>query len=139
MNTKSPAPHRNHGRNTRILASVTALFAATMVSCTPQTPDGRDTTVTSAKPPNILFVFTDDHASHAISAYGSVINTTPNLDRLANEGMLFRNAFVTNSICAPSRAVILTGILVPIVGRFVCAPEPLREPPFRHRAPREEG
>jgi len=59
--------------------------------------------------PNILFVFTDDHASHAISAYGSVINRTPNLDRLAAEGMLFRNAFVTNSICAPSRAVILTG------------------------------
>ena len=109
MNTKSPAPHRNHGKNTRILASVTALFAATMVSCAPQTPDGRDTALTSAKPPNILFVFTDDHASHAISAYGSVINTTPNLDRLANEGMLFRNAFVTNSICAPSRAVILTG------------------------------
>ena len=59
--------------------------------------------------PNILFVFTDDHASHAISAYGSEINQTPNIDRLADEGMLFRNAFVTNSICAPSRAVILTG------------------------------
>jgi arylsulfatase A-like enzyme len=60
-------------------------------------------------PPNILFIFTDDHASHAISAYGSKINRTPNLDRLASEGMLFRNCFVTNSICAPSRAVILTG------------------------------
>ncbi len=59
--------------------------------------------------PNILFVFTDDHASHAIGAYGSKINKTPNLDRLAREGMLFRNCFVTNSICAPSRAVILTG------------------------------
>ena len=59
--------------------------------------------------PNILFVFTDDHARHAIGAYGSKINTTPNLDRLAREGMLFRNCFVTNSICAPSRAVILTG------------------------------
>jgi arylsulfatase A-like enzyme len=63
----------------------------------------------AATRPNILFVFTDDHASHAISAYGSEINTTPNLDRLASEGMLLRNAFVTNSICAPSRAVILTG------------------------------
>lgn len=62
-----------------------------------------------AGPPNILFIFTDDHASHAISAYGSVINTTPNLDRLATEGMRFDNAFVTNSICAPSRAAILTG------------------------------
>ena len=63
----------------------------------------------AAERPNILFVFTDDHASHAISAYGSEINETPNIDRLAEEGMLFRNAFVTNSICAPSRAVILTG------------------------------
>jgi arylsulfatase A-like enzyme len=59
--------------------------------------------------PNILFVFTDDHASHAISAYGSKVNKTPHIDRLAKEGMLFRNCFCTNSICAPSRAVILTG------------------------------
>jgi len=59
--------------------------------------------------PNILFVFTDDHASHAISAYGSKINQTPQIDRLAKEGMLFQNCFVTNSICAPSRAVIQTG------------------------------
>ncbi len=59
--------------------------------------------------PNILFVFTDDHASHAIGAYGSKINQTPNIDRLAREGMLFQNCFCTNSICAPSRAVILTG------------------------------
>jgi arylsulfatase A-like enzyme len=65
----------------------------------------------SQKPqrPNILFVFADDHATHAISAYGSRIVQTPNIDRLAKEGMLFRNCFVTNSICAPSRAVILTG------------------------------
>ncbi|UCF19941.1 MAG: sulfatase [Gemmatimonadota bacterium] len=60
--------------------------------------------------PNILFIFADDHAAHAVSAYGSRINRTPNIDRLAQEGMLFRNAFVTNSICAPSRAVILTGM-----------------------------
>jgi len=59
--------------------------------------------------PNILFIFTDDHAPHAISAYGSKINRTPNIDRLAQEGMLFRNCFCTNSICGPSRAVILTG------------------------------
>jgi arylsulfatase A-like enzyme len=63
----------------------------------------------SSERPNIIFVFTDDHATHALSAYGSEINETPNLDRLADEGTLFRNAFVTNSICAPSRAVILTG------------------------------
>ena len=63
----------------------------------------------TAEPPNIIFIFSDDHASHAIGAYGSSINQTPNIDRLASEGLIFRNAFVTNSICAPSRAVILTG------------------------------
>ena len=63
----------------------------------------------AAERPNILFVFSDDHATHAISAYGSKINETPNIDRIAKEGMLFTNAFVTNSICGPSRAVILTG------------------------------
>ncbi|HUT95353.1 MAG TPA: sulfatase/phosphatase domain-containing protein [Thermoguttaceae bacterium] len=61
------------------------------------------------KRPNVLFVFTDDHASHAISAYGSKVNQTPHIDRLATEGMIFQNCFVTNSICAPSRAVIQTG------------------------------
>ncbi|HUG91222.1 MAG TPA: sulfatase [Planctomycetaceae bacterium] len=59
--------------------------------------------------PNIVFIFTDDHASHALSCYGSKINQTPHLDRIAREGMLFRNCFCTNSICGPSRAVILTG------------------------------
>lgn len=59
--------------------------------------------------PNIIFIMTDDHARQAIGAYGSYRNETPNIDRLANEGMLFENAYVTNSICAPSRAVILTG------------------------------
>lgn len=59
--------------------------------------------------PNIIFIFTDDHAAHALSCYGSKINQTPNLDRIAREGMLFRNCFCTNSICGPSRAVILTG------------------------------
>ena len=63
----------------------------------------------AAQRPNILFIFTDDHAAHAISAYGSKINTTPNMDRLANEGMLFKKCYVSNSICGPSRAVILTG------------------------------
>ena len=64
-----------------------------------------------AASPNILFIFTDDHATQAISAYGHKLklNTTPNIDRLAREGMLFRRCLVTNSICAPSRAVILTG------------------------------
>ncbi len=62
-----------------------------------------------AKRPNILFIMSDDHAYQAISAYDSTLIQTPNIDRIANDGMLFTNACVTNSICAPSRAVILTG------------------------------
>jgi len=59
--------------------------------------------------PNILFIMSDDHAYQAISAYSDHLLQTPNIDRIAEEGMLFSNASVTNSICAPSRAVILTG------------------------------
>lgn len=62
--------------------------------------------------PNIVFIFSDDHAVQALGAYDgrlSSLNPTPEIDRLAEEGMLFRNAFVTNSICAPSRATILSG------------------------------
>jgi arylsulfatase A-like enzyme len=59
--------------------------------------------------PNILYIMADDHAAHAISAYGSKVNKTPHIDRLAREGMRFTNCFVTNSICTPSRASILTG------------------------------
>ena len=59
--------------------------------------------------PNIVFIMSDDHASQAISAYGSRLIRTPHIDRLASEGMLFENCFVTNSICTPSRAAILTG------------------------------
>ncbi|MCB9218190.1 MAG: sulfatase [Ignavibacteriales bacterium] len=58
---------------------------------------------------NILFIMTDDHAFQAISSYGSKLNKTPNIDRLAKEGMLFEQSFVTNSICGPSRACMLTG------------------------------
>ncbi len=61
------------------------------------------------KRPNIVFIMSDDHAYQAISAYSDKLIQTPNIDRIANEGMLFTNACVTNSICAPSRAVILTG------------------------------
>ncbi|CAD71443.1 MAG TPA: DUF4976 domain-containing protein [Rhodopirellula baltica] len=62
--------------------------------------------------PNILFIMSDDHTSQAVGAYGSrlaYLDPTPNLDRLAKEGMLFENAFCTNSICTPSRACIMTG------------------------------
>ena len=73
---------------------------------------GDDSTLGAEKRPNIVFIFSDDHATHAIGAYGGLyqaINPTPNIDRLAREGMLFENSFCTNSICGPSRAVILTG------------------------------
>jgi len=69
----------------------------------------KETTETPKKRPNILFIMSDDHAYQAISAYSNHLIETPNIDRIAKEGMLFTNACVTNSICAPSRAVILTG------------------------------
>ena len=62
-----------------------------------------------AERPNILFILSDDHTGQAISAYGSKIAQTPNIDRLAKEGALFQNMFVANSICGPSRATLLTG------------------------------
>ncbi len=67
---------------------------------------------TADERPNILFIFSDDHAPHAIGAYGGRlkrVDPTPNIDALARQGMLFRNSFCTNSICGPSRAVIVTG------------------------------
>jgi arylsulfatase A-like enzyme len=77
----------------------------------------------AAERPNILFIFSDDHAQHAISAYGSKVNQTPHLDRLAKEGARFANSFVANSICTPSRATLLTGQYshlngVPVFNRF---------------------
>ena len=63
----------------------------------------------TAQRPNIIYIMSDDHDAHAISCYGSKVNQTPNLDRIAREGMKFEHCFCTNSICAPSRAVILTG------------------------------
>lgn len=63
----------------------------------------------STKRPNIVVIISDDHAYQAIGAYGSKLMPTPNIDRIANEGVLFNNGYVTNSICGPSRAVFLTG------------------------------
>lgn len=59
--------------------------------------------------PNIVIIISDDHAYQTISAYGSKMAVTPNIDRIAEEGILFNKAFVTNSICGPSRATLLTG------------------------------
>jgi arylsulfatase A-like enzyme len=72
-------------------------------------PPSAAQTQRAAKRPNIVFIMSDDHAAQAISAYGSKLIQTPNIDRLAKEGMKFENCFVTNSICTPSRAAILTG------------------------------
>jgi arylsulfatase A-like enzyme len=73
--------------------------------------------------PNILYIMADDHAAHAISAYGSKLIKTPNIDRIARGGMRFSRCLVTNSICTPSRAAILTGKYahingVPVFNRF---------------------
>ncbi|WP_205510689.1 sulfatase family protein [Longitalea arenae] len=59
--------------------------------------------------PNIIFIMADDHAYQAVSAYGSRLIQTPNIDRIGREGAIMKNGFVTNSVCSPSRAVILTG------------------------------
>lgn len=64
---------------------------------------------TARRPPNVVFLFSDDHALQAIGAYGSKINQTPRLDQLAKQGMIFDRSFCANSICGPSRACILTG------------------------------
>lgn len=65
--------------------------------------------VESSQRPNILLILSDDHAAHAIGCYGSKINRTPQIDRIANEGMRFDRCLCTNALCGPSRAVILTG------------------------------
>ncbi|MFC2115292.1 sulfatase [Bacteroidota bacterium] len=88
------------------LMLVPALFGAMLflISCSSGTTGKK-----VPERPNIIFMMSDDHAYQAISAYQDHLIETPNIDRLAREGMLFSNACVTNSICAPSRAVILTG------------------------------
>ncbi len=71
--------------------------------------DNRAGQQTKNQRPNIIFIMSDDHSERAISAYGSKLIKTPNIDRIANEGVLFQNSFVANSICGPSRAIMLTG------------------------------
>lgn len=68
------------------------------------------TEIASVQQPNILLIISDDHAFQAISAYGHDLVQTPHIDRIAEEGALFRGAYVTNSICGPSRATLLTGM-----------------------------
>jgi arylsulfatase A-like enzyme len=68
--------------------------------------------VLAANRPNILWIMSDDHAAQAVGAYGgrlAELNPTPNIDRLAREGLRFENVFCSNSICTPSRATLMTG------------------------------
>jgi len=84
-------------------AATVALIALSLLPASASTQSSR------ASRPNIIYIMTDDHAAHAIGAYGSKVNKTPNMDRLAREGALLTSVFATNSICTPSRAAILTG------------------------------
>ncbi len=79
-------------------------LSVSSISCVTAGPDAKP-----AQRPNILFIFSDDHAVRSIGTYGSTINKTPNIDRIADEGISLDRCFCCNSICAPSRAAILTG------------------------------
>ncbi|SHH08394.1 sulfatase/phosphatase domain-containing protein [Flagellimonas flava] len=85
---------------------ITTLIFLIVLSCGNKK---QETPSTLDEKPNIIFIMSDDHAYQAISAYENHLIQTPNIDRIAKEGILFSNASVTNSICAPSRATILTG------------------------------
>jgi arylsulfatase A-like enzyme len=81
--------------------------------------------------PNIVLVVADDHAAHAVGCYGSRINDTPSIDRIAAEGMRFDACFCTNSLCAPSRATILTGTYNHVNGVLTLSTEfDARQPTF---------
>ena len=99
---------------TTLLLSL-AIFLA---NCSEQTDPAKADRAGASERPNILFIMSDDHGYQAISAYGSDLIRTPNIDRLAEQGMMFTNACVTNSICAPSRATILTGKHTHIHGKI---------------------
>jgi arylsulfatase A-like enzyme len=89
------------------LSKLTVALAACFYSIAPARAADRPAAAPAR--PNILFIFADDHAYQAVSAYGYGFNQTPNIDRLAHDGMLFRRCLVTNSLCGPSRASVLTG------------------------------
>ncbi len=97
-------PYLTYILKTSINSCLVLSFLIITGSCTDQSKQQK-----VEERPNILFIMSDDHAYQAISAYDDKLIKTPNIDRLAKEGIRFTNASVTNSICAPSRAVILTG------------------------------
>ena len=90
-------------------ARAVSLFAVALLAIVVAPARAQQQPAAAAARPNVLYIMSDDHASHAVSAYGSKINQTPNIDRLAREGIRFDNAFVTNALCGPSRACLLTG------------------------------
>ena len=93
----------------RQTGTIASLVCASIVATTPIDSPATESTFET---PNILFIMSDDHASQAIGAYGGRLenlNVTPNLDGLAQEGVLFENCFVVNSICTPSRSTLFTG------------------------------
>ncbi len=102
---------KNLNQTARLFILMFVLFF-TVSSC------NRKTEEANPNRPNIIFIMSDDHAYQAISAYSNKLIETPNIDRIANEGILFTNACVTNSICAPSRATILTGKHTHLTGKI---------------------
>ena len=90
---------------TNQLFILTGLAAIASTSCSQK----ENTSGQPAKPMNILYIMTDDHSFQTISAYDKRYIQTPNIDRIANEGVRFTNSFVANSISGPSRACMLTG------------------------------
>lgn len=88
-----------------LLFTFSALIATT--SCNIKKTDSEQ--IAGKKPMNIIYIMSDDHSYQTISAYDKRFIQTPNIDRLANEGVRFTNSFVANSISGPSRACILTG------------------------------
>ena len=96
-----------------LLGTVALAFLVAIPGYTPIRPDDTKPEAPAqrrnAVPPNIVFIISDDHTSQAISAYGSKLAKTPNIDRIAREGAILYNNVVANSICGPSRATLLTG------------------------------
>src|SRR3546814_10661262 len=83
-------------------------FACLTTSCKPVKTRSQQSS-TQDGPPNIIYIMSDGHGYQAVSAYGYGLNETPNIDRIAKEGAIFTRACVNNSLCAPRRAVMLTG------------------------------
>lgn len=91
-------------KNRNLAYAIACFLGLAIAACGP----GHESNQAPSRP-NIIFIFSDDHTNNAIGAYGNALAQTPNIDRIASEGAIFNNFFVTNSICGPSRAALLTG------------------------------